>query len=99
MNIKACFKKHHSLIFYQILIAFQDRKRTMPAPNDTLEEAYKSKAKIGQEEITELSKKTDLDRRQVERWFRHRSLVNKASKLDKFCESAWKALFYTSMYT
>lgn len=70
----------------------------MPAPNESLEEAFKSKAKIGQAEITELAKKTDLDRRQVERWFRQRSLVNKASKLDKFCESAWKALFYTSMY-
>lgn len=77
-------------------MGLKDRKRTMPPANEILEEAYKSK--IGASEIADLAKKTDLERRQVERWVRQRSLFNKASKLDKFCESAWKALFYTSMY-
>ena len=36
--------------------------------------------------------------RKIERWFRQRSLYGKASKLDKFAESGWKALVYTSLY-
>ena len=36
-----------------------------------------------------------MSSRQIERWQRQRSLVGKSSKLDKFCETAWKASYHS----
>ena len=66
-----------------------------------LEEAFKGKKAVrdmSEDELCALAKKVDMTERQVEVWFRQRALANKASKLDKFAESGWKAFFYTTMY-
>ena len=48
--------------------------------------------------LPRLAKDLDMSERQVERWLRQRLLVGKSSKLDKFCESAWRALYYSTLY-
>ena len=45
-----------------------------------------------------LSKKLDMSSRQIERWQRQRTLVGKSSKLDKFCETAWKASYHCTSF-
>ena len=48
--------------------------------------------------LLRLAKELDMSERQVERWLRQRLLVGKSSKLDKFSESAWRALYYSTLY-
>ncbi|XP_013184237.1 ceramide synthase 5 isoform X1 [Amyelois transitella] len=65
-----------------------------------LEAAYQKSSKIKhkqfflKEKITALAKQLDLSERQVERWWRHRRSQDKPSTLVKFCENAWRCLFY-----
>jgi len=59
-------------------------------PNDILEKAYKNKeAKLSHKDIEALSKRTDMDVRQVERWMRKRAAKDKPSTLAKFSESGY----------
>ncbi|XP_013184238.1 ceramide synthase 5 isoform X3 [Amyelois transitella] len=59
-----------------------------------LEAAYQKSSKIKHKQITALAKQLDLSERQVERWWRHRRSQDKPSTLVKFCENAWRCLFY-----
>ncbi len=39
-----------------------------------------------------------MSERKVQFWLRQRALFGKPSMLDKFCESAWRATYYLSLY-
>lgn len=61
--------------------------------NEILEKAFKSrKSKFTHKELEALTKRTDMDLRQVERWLRKRSLRDKPSTLIKFSESGYVGL-------
>ncbi|TRY70008.1 hypothetical protein TCAL_13985 [Tigriopus californicus] len=81
-----------------VCLGLKDQRRVVPPENPILEAAFKNTKRLDHSRIRALSKESDMTERQVERWIRQRSLVGKSSKLDKFCESGWKALYYTLMY-
>ncbi len=76
----------------------KERRRSPPPPNSVLEAAFSSRQRLDGAALVGLAKRADMTERQVERWLRQRSLLGKASKLDKFAESAWKALCYGGLY-
>ncbi|KAL8623652.1 hypothetical protein ACOMHN_051094 [Nucella lapillus] len=45
-----------------------------------------------------LSKQTDLQVRQVERWFRIRRNQDKTPVMKKFCESSWRCTYYAGIF-
>lgn len=67
-------------------------KKTLSLPsNEVLEKAYKNKkSKFTHKEMESLVKRTDMDLRQVERWLRKRSGLDKPSTLTKFSESGYE---------
>jgi hypothetical protein len=99
LGIKLLFEKK---IFrsFGLWLGMHDRSaRQMPPTNDVLEVEFRSSKKLDHAAIVRLAKELDMSERKIERWLRQRSLVGKSSKLDKFCESAWKTLYYTTLYT
>ncbi|ODM90846.1 Ceramide synthase 6, partial [Orchesella cincta] len=72
-----------------------------PVINVELTNAYrKSGGKLAQDELESLSKRTDMDIRQIERWMRQtRAAFHKRSKLGKFCECGWRCICYTFSFS
>ncbi|XP_021951638.1 ceramide synthase 2 [Folsomia candida] len=67
-----------------------------PEDNPILETAYKTKGRgqLSHQDIEALAKRTDLKVRQIERWFRKRSRLDRASNFTKFSESGWRCTCY-----
>ncbi|XP_037941577.1 ceramide synthase 6-like [Teleopsis dalmanni] len=63
--------------------------------NKVLQKAFETSSKLDHQKIIELSKHTDLTKRQVERWWRLRKAQDKPSTLTKFCETTWRCIYYT----
>ncbi len=66
-----------------------------------LEKAFKgvqNVKKLDHQVLVELSKKVDISEKQVERWLKRRRAGTRKTKLEKFSESGFRSLFYTSMY-
>ncbi|KAF7272109.1 hypothetical protein GWI33_015074 [Rhynchophorus ferrugineus] len=63
-------------------------------PNPVLEKAYNQSKKWEQKQIQGLAKQLDQTERQIERWLRLRKGQNKPSTLTKFCENAWRCVYY-----
>jgi hypothetical protein len=80
---------HSRTIFYPLGASFgiKNRSRTIVPPNSVLEDAFQSKAKLTYTDIEALGKRTDLEPRQVERWFRKRMFQDRPTKIAKFSES------------
>lgn len=73
----------------------QSRPKRAPL-NKVLENAYISGGgKLKYKQMQGLAKQLDLKERQVERWLRLRKSQDKPSTLTKFCENAWRCLYYT----
>ncbi len=70
-----------------------------PPPHPSLEAAFVAGQRLDSDTIASLARSADVDVRKAERWLRSRALRDKASKLDKFAESAWKALCYGMLYS
>eukprot|EP00095_Tigriopus_kingsejongensis_P001622 snap_masked-scaffold289_size220122-processed-gene-1.19 protein:Tk01622 transcript:snap_masked-scaffold289_size220122-processed-gene-1.19-mRNA-1 annotation:"ceramide synthase 6-like" len=81
-----------------LYLGLRDRQRVVPTPQPVLERAFCSERRLDHMAIVALARQTEMSERQVERWIRQRSLMGKSSKLDKFCESGWKAAYYTLLY-
>ncbi|XP_044741192.1 ceramide synthase 6 [Chrysoperla carnea] len=64
-------------------------------PNVILEKAYNQNKHPSHRQIVGLAKQLDLTERQIERWLRLRKSQDKPSTLTKFCENAWRCLYYT----
>jgi len=73
------------------------RRKQVPT-NPFLEKVYRLKQKPDSKRIQGLSKQLDMTERQVERWFRQRSLQDKPTVLAKFNESSWRFSFYFSAF-
>ena len=86
-------------------------KRRCPVANETLEKSFhriQSKKQIEganssssgfqHEEILRLSQQLHMTERSVERWLRQRAQMAKPSQLDKFAETGWRWLYYTSIF-
>ena len=84
------------------LLGLKESRRRHPGSNDILEKAFQSssasKKGIQQEEILRLSKQLQMTERRIERWFRQRAKIGKPSQLDKFAETGWRWLYYTSIF-
>ena len=83
-------------------LGLKENRKRHPGSNDILEKAFQliqSSAKsIQQEEILRLSKQLQMTERRIERWLRQRALIGKPSQLDKFAETGWRWLYYTSIF-
>ncbi|XP_069111915.1 ceramide synthase 5-like [Argopecten irradians] len=66
--------------------------------NPTLEAVYAREKYPEQEHVQELSKKTSLTERQIQRWFRHRRSQEMPGRMRKFRECSWHFLFYSSSF-
>ncbi|XP_033762735.1 ceramide synthase 5-like [Pecten maximus] len=66
--------------------------------NPILEAAYAVEKWNDQKCTEELSKKTSLTERQIQRWFRHRRSQEMPGRMKKFRECSWLFLFYTSSF-
>lgn len=85
-------------------LGIKERRRRRPATNDVLENAFalleaSATNTFNHEEIIRLSKQLHMTERRIERWLRQRALIGKPSKLDKFSETGWRWLYYTSIFT
>lgn len=69
-------------------------RKTVP-PNSVLEDVFQSKAKLTYTDIEALGKRTDLEPRQVERWFRKRMFQDRPTKIAKFSESGCRFICYS----
>jgi len=72
-------------------------RRPLPAQNRVMEDAFKTSTTVKQNEIKTLSIASGLSEKQIERWFRQKRQSLIPSKLQKFSETGWRFLFYTSM--
>ncbi|XP_060581349.1 ceramide synthase 2-like, partial [Ruditapes philippinarum] len=81
-----------------IKLGIQERRKPVLVPNPVLEAAYR-RTKKKPVDIEVLSKQTDLNRRQIEVWFRNRKKIDSHTTLQKFCDSGWHFLFYAVSFT
>ncbi|XP_074658815.1 ceramide synthase 2-like [Tubulanus polymorphus] len=65
-----------------------------PERSVVLEKAFKKLKNPDNKQLQDLTKRTDFTLRQVERWFRKRRNLDRASEIKKFTETAWRFLFY-----
>jgi len=80
-----------------IRCGLKEQRRPQPTPNEKLELAYRSFHKLSQEQVQELAASTGLSYIQVERWLRQRGQVDLPNTLQKFCETGWRWMFYSSI--
>lgn len=74
-------------------------ERTRRAPeNDILENKYKKKKNPDIKEIEVLAKQTDMETRQIERWFRLRRNQDRPTLMKKFTETGWRFTFYFGIF-
>lgn len=85
-------------------LGVKEVRRKHPGTNDILEKAFQliqtsaKNSDFQQEEIIRLSKQLQMTERRIERWLRQRALIGKPSQLDKFAETGWRWLYYTSIF-
>lgn len=66
-----------------------------PKLNALFEQVYLSKQDLKSSTIERLARKTDMDVKDVLKWFEKRKLVDKPTTIVRFSESAWRCSFYT----
>uniref|UniRef100_A0A8D0DWT7 Ceramide synthase 4 n=1 Tax=Salvator merianae TaxID=96440 RepID=A0A8D0DWT7_SALMN len=80
-------------------MGLKERACRKASPNPTLEAFYTRHRKSpSKEEIQNLAKRSDLQPRQVERWFRFRHNQDRPSLTKKFCEASWRFVFYFTSF-
>jgi len=70
-------------------LGIPERKRFNFIPNPILEKAFQKskKHKLSGKEFEKLASRTNMEVRQVERWFRKRTVLQAPTKLKKFSEA------------
>eukprot|EP00095_Tigriopus_kingsejongensis_P010686 snap_masked-scaffold261_size233860-processed-gene-1.12 protein:Tk10686 transcript:snap_masked-scaffold261_size233860-processed-gene-1.12-mRNA-1 annotation:"lag1 longevity assurance homolog 6-like" len=71
-----------------------------PPGHRLLEAVYRTTKKRNHPHVSDgsLAKTTGLSEEDIQAWFHKRTAWDKPSRLDKFCESAWKTSFYVTIY-
>ena len=82
-----------------IRLGLKDHQRRRPFPHEILEEAFLSRrfSAFGQGEVAKLASACNMAEVQVQRWLRQRRQAELPTTLQKFCETGWRWLFYTSI--
>lgn len=95
--IRICIER---LVFSPIgkSLGIRSTRPRPPTPNAILEVAYRKCHRIDNKKLRELTKRVDLTEREVERWWRRRRAQDKPTTLIKFCENAWRFLYYASSF-
>lgn len=75
------------------------KERKPPKPNETLSAYFKNNANPSEEEIKGLSKKLEIPRTFLRRWFRRKRNCTRPDTQTKFCETSWRFVFYTAVFT
>lgn len=93
--VRICFERFVAVPFGRYI----GIKETLPrraVPNAVLEKAFLKHRHIipSHDVITGLAKQVDWTTRQVERWWRRRRVLGKASEMKRFTETSWRFLFY-----
>jgi len=80
-----------------IRMGLKDQRKQLPVANDVLEKEFRRSSKTTVKEVTQLALNTGMTILQVERWLRQRRVASQPSKLQKFCETGWRWVFYTTI--
>eukprot|EP00092_Neocalanus_flemingeri_P018364 GFUD01019873.1.p1 GENE.GFUD01019873.1~~GFUD01019873.1.p1 ORF type:complete len:369 (-),score=76.95 GFUD01019873.1:446-1552(-) len=80
-----------------IKMGLKDHKRPFPVQNTILETTFRRSKTLSQEDLKKVSNDSGLSSLQVERWFRQRRQAELPTTLQKFCETGWRWMFYTSI--
>lgn len=80
-----------------ICFGFSNPKRKKAPYIPILEKAYQNGQKWDVKQIKALSKQTDFSPEKIQDWFCVRKAQDKPTILQKFSESAWKLIYYTSI--
>lgn len=70
-----------------------------PSHIPELEEQYRCSTRLDRKVTVQLAKKLDRTDRQIQIWWRLRRAQDKPSTLVKFCESSWRAIYYTFSFS
>lgn len=76
----------------------KNTKVASPSPNALMEKHYQLSKRLTPEIIHKLSKTSNMSKQSIERWWKRRRAQGQPTKLDKFCESSWKGVYYTSSF-
>ncbi|CAH1102201.1 unnamed protein product [Psylliodes chrysocephalus] len=82
-----------------VSLGIKNSKPKKAPDNLILENAFTLSKKWKHKQIQGLAKQLDMSERQVERWLRLRKGQNKPSTLIKFCENAWRCIYYIFSFT
>ncbi|XP_045170120.2 ceramide synthase 6-like isoform X2 [Mercenaria mercenaria] len=74
-----------------------DKPRRAPT-NDVLEKEYGHKKNPDYTQIQSYAKRTDMEERQVERWFRLRRNQDRPTIMKKFTETGWRFTYYFGIF-
>ncbi|CAD5121665.1 DgyrCDS10153 [Dimorphilus gyrociliatus] len=83
------------------IFKLKESRPKKPRDNELLENEFRSAFKKtipNYESLLELSKKTDLTVRQLERWWRRRRIFGNPSEMQKFNEASWRLTFYCLVF-
>ena len=75
----------------------KESKSRLPVADDKLEAIFKrSRGKPKDHHVAEAVKATDKTERSVRKWFALRRQLNQPTTMDKFSETLWRLVFYTT---
>lgn len=75
------------------------KSRTKPyhQHNERLEKVFRRRSSLSSQDMSKLSTECGLSSIQIERWFRNRRKSDQPDTTQKFCETAFRCIFYTVM--
>lgn len=92
------FLEHVLVVPVALKLGVPSKKTPLPKPNTALEAAFKQNQSPDHKTVLALSKQTDLSERSVQIWFRRRKQKDVPTALQKFRESSWQLLFYSTFF-
>ena len=83
-----------------VLYFFKNVFRSKLSPNHDLELEFKAHGdKWDRETVAKYCDQLKVTERDIQVWIRYQKALSKPSKLDKFAETGWRWVFYTSIFT
>ena len=83
-----------------VLYFFVNFFRSKLSPNHDLELEFKAHGdKWDRETVAKYCDQLKVTERDIQVWIRYQKALSKPSKLDKFAETGWRWVFYTSIFT
>ncbi|XP_063217897.1 ceramide synthase 5-like [Bacillus rossius redtenbacheri] len=98
MWLLRCLLEKHVFSHIGTRLGIRRQNSRVPEPNAALEKVYSVTKRPSSKEMNGLCKQLDMTERKIDRWFRLRNAQDRPSTLVKFCESAWRCLYYSSSF-